>query len=55
MESMMCKFNGGWDREDKNRFLVFVPDRSSETLLPLIKKFIKPGTTIYSDYWSASY
>uniref|UniRef100_A0A0L8I778 ISXO2-like transposase domain-containing protein n=1 Tax=Octopus bimaculoides TaxID=37653 RepID=A0A0L8I778_OCTBM len=65
-ESMMCKrkYNrnrmplerwviGGWDREDKNGFLVFVPDRSSETLLPLIKKFIKPGTTIYSDCWSA--
>uniref|UniRef100_A0A0L8HK17 ISXO2-like transposase domain-containing protein n=1 Tax=Octopus bimaculoides TaxID=37653 RepID=A0A0L8HK17_OCTBM len=54
-ESMMCKrkYNGGWDREDKNRFLVFVADRSSETLLPLIKKFIKPGTTIYFDCWSA--
>uniref|UniRef100_A0A0L8HXW1 ISXO2-like transposase domain-containing protein n=1 Tax=Octopus bimaculoides TaxID=37653 RepID=A0A0L8HXW1_OCTBM len=54
-ESMMCKhkYNGGWDREDKNRFLVFVPDRPSETFLPLIKKFIKPGTTIYSDCWSA--
>uniref|UniRef100_A0A0L8G8R0 ISXO2-like transposase domain-containing protein n=1 Tax=Octopus bimaculoides TaxID=37653 RepID=A0A0L8G8R0_OCTBM len=52
-ESMICKYNGGWDREDKNMFLVFVPDRSSETLLPLIKTFIKPGTTIYSDCWSA--
>uniref|UniRef100_A0A0L8IIW8 ISXO2-like transposase domain-containing protein n=1 Tax=Octopus bimaculoides TaxID=37653 RepID=A0A0L8IIW8_OCTBM len=43
----------GWDREDKKGFLVFVPDRSSETLLPLIKKFIKPGTSVYSDCWSA--
>uniref|UniRef100_A0A0L8GF40 ISXO2-like transposase domain-containing protein n=1 Tax=Octopus bimaculoides TaxID=37653 RepID=A0A0L8GF40_OCTBM len=64
--SMMCKrkYNrgrmpqemwvfGGWDREDKKGFLVFVPDRSSETHLPLIKKFIKPSTTVYSDCWSA--
>uniref|UniRef100_A0A0L8H004 ISXO2-like transposase domain-containing protein n=1 Tax=Octopus bimaculoides TaxID=37653 RepID=A0A0L8H004_OCTBM len=65
-ESMMCKrkYNrgripqerwvfGGWNREDKKGFLVFVPDRSSETLLPLIKKFIKPSTTVYSDCLSA--
>uniref|UniRef100_A0A0L8HY66 ISXO2-like transposase domain-containing protein n=1 Tax=Octopus bimaculoides TaxID=37653 RepID=A0A0L8HY66_OCTBM len=44
------KYNRGWDREDKNRFLERC---SSKTLQPLIKKFIKPGTTIYSDCWSA--
>uniref|UniRef100_A0A0L8G738 ISXO2-like transposase domain-containing protein n=1 Tax=Octopus bimaculoides TaxID=37653 RepID=A0A0L8G738_OCTBM len=43
---------GGWDRENKIGFLVFVNNRSSETLLPLIRKFIKPGTTVHSDYCS---
>uniref|UniRef100_A0A0L8GAJ8 ISXO2-like transposase domain-containing protein n=1 Tax=Octopus bimaculoides TaxID=37653 RepID=A0A0L8GAJ8_OCTBM len=54
---MMCKrkYNRGRDREDKNRFLIFVPDRSSQTVIPLIEKFIKPRTIIYSDCWSASY
>jgi len=28
-----------------------LPDRKRETLVPLIKKFIRPGTTIYSDQW----
>ncbi|XP_029635052.1 uncharacterized protein LOC115210589 [Octopus sinensis] len=65
-ESLMCKrkYNrrrtpqerwvfGGYDREDKKGFILFVADRSSETLLPIIKKFIRPGTTIHSDCWPA--
>eukprot|EP00106_Octopus_bimaculoides_P008966 XP_014776408.1 PREDICTED: uncharacterized protein LOC106873531 [Octopus bimaculoides] len=44
---------GGWDRKDKKGFLVFVPDHSSETLLPLFRRYIKPGTIIYSNCWSA--
>uniref|UniRef100_A0A0L8FFR9 ISXO2-like transposase domain-containing protein n=1 Tax=Octopus bimaculoides TaxID=37653 RepID=A0A0L8FFR9_OCTBM len=64
-ESLMCKRKhnrgrtpqerwsfGRWDTEDKIGFLVFVNDCSSETLLPLIRKYIKPGTTIHSDCWS---
>ena len=31
--------------------MVTVPDRSQDTLLPIIKEWILPGTTIISDYW----
>ena len=34
-------------------FAVVVPDRTRETLHGVIKKFIKPGTRIVSDGWSA--
>ena len=30
---------------------VIVPDRSADTLLPLIRQHIEPGTIIYSDEW----
>ncbi|XP_029653503.1 uncharacterized protein LOC115226631 [Octopus sinensis] len=66
-EPMMCKRKykrgrmsqerwvfGGWDRDDKIGFLAFVPDCAPETLLFLIKKYIKPGTTIHSNRCSAS-
>ena len=65
-ETLMCKRKhsvgrlpvqrwvfGGYDRQDKIGFLVFVNDRTKETLLPMIRKYIKPGTTIYSDCWAA--
>ena len=44
---------GGVDRETDECFMVPVPDRKADTLLPIIKKFIRPGTTIYSDFWKA--
>lgn len=44
---------GGIQRSNKECFMVRVKDRSKETLLPLILKYIKPGTTIYSDEWKA--
>lgn len=44
---------GGIQRSTKECFMVRVKDRSKETLLPLIRKYIKPGTTIISDEWKA--
>ena len=39
---------------ESNRLLLFpVDDRSEETLLPIIKKYVVPGSTIYSDGWAA--
>ena len=38
----------------RNRLLMFsVDDRDEKTLLPIIKKHIKPGSTILSDGWKA--
>ncbi len=34
-------------------FFSTVPNRKSETLLPIIKRHILPGTTIHSDFWKA--
>lgn len=42
---------GGVDRDTKNKFAVAVEDRTSEILLNQIKRFVKPGTTIYTDGW----
>lgn len=46
---------GGIDRTTKERFVVLVPDRTEATLLPIIQKYIKPGSTIMSDEWKAYY
>ncbi len=42
---------GGYDTTTKLGFLHEVDDRSASTLLPLIKKYILPGTVIHSDSW----
>jgi len=42
---------GGICRETKECFIVMVPDRSAETLLPIICEKIRAGSTIYSDSW----
>jgi len=42
---------GGIFRETKECFIVWVPNRSEKTLLPLIQKFIRPGSIIFSDSW----
>ena len=39
--------------ETKEMFLVTVPSRDKETLIPIIKDRIKPGTTILSDCWKS--
>ena len=33
--------------------MVFVPDRTTATLMPLINQYIRPGSTIISDQWRA--
>lgn len=42
---------GGIERESKNCFLVPVATRGHDSLLPLIKQYVLPGTTIISDCW----
>ena len=44
---------GGIERDSKNCFLSSVEDRSAETLIPIIKEHVLPGTTIISDCWKA--
>ena len=59
-----CKYNrvrlieGQWVlgaiyHETKEMFLVTVPSHDKETLIPIIKDKIKPGTTILSDCWKS--
>ncbi|KAH7818350.1 putative Uncharacterized transposase-like protein [Monocercomonoides exilis] len=35
------------------RFMTIVPNRTKKTLIPLIQRFIMPGTTVVSDEWKA--
>ena len=44
---------GGICRETKQVFMTTVPSRDKNTLLPILKKKIKPGTTIISDCWKS--
>jgi transposase-like protein len=44
---------GGIERESKRCFFEIVSDRSAETLIPIIKKYVKPGSVILSDCWKA--
>lgn len=44
---------GGICRETNERFVVSVPDRTSQTLLPIIQDRIAPNTHINSDSWKA--
>ncbi|KAF2886845.1 hypothetical protein ILUMI_19328, partial [Ignelater luminosus] len=44
---------GLYDVEAKLGVAEFVEDRSRETLLPLIEKYVIPGSIIYSDCWPA--
>jgi hypothetical protein len=40
---------GGYDQLSKEGFLCTVPNRTRNTLLPIIREHILPGTTIVSD------
>ncbi|XP_060864281.1 uncharacterized protein LOC132940567 [Metopolophium dirhodum] len=44
---------GGICRDTKACFIISVPDRSEKTLLPIIQKYIRPGSIILSDCWKA--
>lgn len=44
---------GAIERGSKNCLLIEVPDRKRETLVPIIRQWILPGTRIISDGWSA--
>jgi len=44
---------GGIDRSSKEIFLIPVKRRNTRTLMKLIKRHIRPGTTIMSDCWAA--
>lgn len=44
---------GGICRETGENFLYAVPDRSANTLIPIIQNSIRPGTTIISDMWQS--
>ena len=44
---------GLYNVERKVGVLEFVKNRKKETLLPIIKKYVKPGTEIHSDQWKA--
>lgn len=44
---------GGINPSDNKGFLVMVPNRSAETLLPLIERHIAPGSIICSDQWAS--
>jgi transposase-like protein len=44
---------GGVERGSGRTFLETVNDRSAETLIELIKKWIRPGTTLVTDCWAA--
>ena len=44
---------GGIEEDSRNSFIIAVDRRNEDTLLPLIKFWIKPGTKIVSDCWKA--
>ena len=44
---------GGVERESGETFLVPVPDRTADTLMTIIRDWIKPRTTVISDSWAA--
>ena len=44
---------GLYDTATKLGHIELVADRRAETLIPIIQKFVLPGTTIFSDQWLA--
>ena len=46
---------GGIERGTSKSFMVIVPDRTKDTLLPIVRQYIRAGTTIISDQWRSYY
>lgn len=44
---------GGYERGSGEIFMVPVEKRDRSTLLPIIERWILPGTTVHSDFWKA--
>lgn len=44
---------GMYDRQRRVGWIEFVESRDAPTLLPLIQRYVRPGTMIYSDGWAA--
>ena len=44
---------GGTERLTGESFLVEVQQRDAQTLLPIIRQYIRPGSVVYSDEWRA--
>ena len=44
---------GMYDRERKIGWIQFVDSRDAPTLLPIIQRYVRPGSMIYSDGWAA--
>lgn len=42
---------GGVERNSNRSFVVSVPNRSPETLFPIIQQYVAAGSTIYTDKW----
>ena len=54
LEAVEKKIFGPKERRGPKRTLFFVvPDRSAETLIPIVRKYVRPGTFIFSDKWMA--
>src|SRR5207237_9642598 len=44
---------GGFERGTGRLFIAEVEDRTKETMEEVIKTWVKPGTTIHTDFWKA--
>nr|XP_022904005.1 uncharacterized protein LOC111416268 [Onthophagus taurus] len=44
---------GAYEHGTGRVFMEIVEERTADTLVPIIQKYILPGTTIVSDYWKA--
>lgn len=44
---------GGIERDSGKLFILPISDRSTDTLIPLTTRYIKPGSIIHTDCWKA--